>query len=421
MSGNLRRLYDLANATALRVQDIATQINDHLDRNENDQAIALRSDLDKAKKDADEASQLYLSMVAASQGEGGDPAQRFVPMGGDTEPPQVRDLRGSREYVQEFFQALKVGASPKSILGGMHRAENFGRLLNALTETGGSPAGSEGGFLLPIDFDNMIKELQRQAVDLAPYVNVEEVTAYSGWRAVETAKAALPFTAINEADFPSGERIPAMESPTFTKVEYTVVNYGGYLPISNDLLSDTPANIMAYLARWCGRKVSLTNTSLILALINALSPTAVTDHKTTLTAIKTALNKTLDPAISASASIFTNQSGLEVMDQLDDGTGRPLLQPDPSSATEFRVKGRPVVVLSDAQWANLGTPTRARIAIGDGRQFATYFRRSALEMATTAIGGTAWRNNNTELRAILRAVAKTIDSGAMKLLAVTLP
>lgn len=412
-------MYDLANAAAMRVQDVATRINEHLDKNEIDQALALRAELDKAKAESNEASQLYLSMTAAGQGE--DPAQNFVPMGGDRESAQVRDLRATNEYVQEFFQALKVGASPQSIQRGNHRAENYGRLMNALTETGGSPAGAEGGFLLPVDFDNMIREQQRQAVDLGPYFGVEEVTMFSGWRAIETAAAALPFALITESDFPSGERVPAMESPTFTKIEYTVQDYGGYLPIANDLLNDTPATIMRYLAKWCGRKVSLTNTSLLLALVNAISPTAVSDYKTVLARMKTVLNKTLDPAISAMAAVFVNQSGLDLLDQLDDGTGRPLLQPNPSNDTEFRIKGRPVVPVADSQWANLGTPDRARIAIGSGQEFATMFQRMTIEMATTTVGGTAWRNNNTELRAIVRKVAKRVDAGAMTVLAVTLP
>jgi HK97 family phage major capsid protein len=417
---NLKKYFDAANAAEARVQALAAQINDLFEAEKNDEALKLRPSLDKAKTEAHEAHQLYLSMAAATTPEG-DPAQRFVPTGGDPEPKEVTDMRASKEYANQFWGAFRNGVSPKTIKAGMHSGGTFPLLMNALSETGGSPAGAEGGFLNPVDFDNMIKELQRLAVDLANYFNVETVTAYSGWRAVETAAAALPFATVTESAFPSGERIAAMESPTFTKVEYTVVDYAGYLPVANDLLSDTPANIMAYLARWCGRKVSLTNTSLLLTLLNALSSTAVTDYKKILSEIKKALNVTLDPAISASASIFCNQSGLDLMDQLEDGTGRPMLQTDPSNATAYRVKGRPVVVVPTSQWADLTATARTRICVGDGHEMATFFKRAAMEMAATTVGGTAWRNNNTEVRAIMRAVAKTVDAGAMNLLTVTLP
>ena len=412
---NLKKFYDAANAAEARVQQIAAQINDLFDANKLDEALKLQPELDKAKSEAKQAQQLYLSMQAATVSDG-DPASRFVPAGGDPEPKEVKDMRASSEYRDQFWSAFRNGVSPKSIKAGMHRAEQFGLLMDALSETGGSPAGAEGGFLNPVEFDNMIHEKQRLAVDLAQYVNVEEVTAYSGWRAVETAKAAQPFAAITESAFPSGERIAEMESPTFTKVEYTVVDYGGYLPVANDLLADTPANIMAYLSRWCGRKVSLTNTSLILTLINALTPTALATTDDRFAAIKTALNITLDPAISASASIFTNQKGLDLLDQELDGEGRPLLQPNPSAPTQYRVMGRPLVVVPTSQWANLTGADRARVAIGDAREMVTLFRRAAMEIASTTVGGTAWRNNNTEVRAIMREVAKTVDDSAIALL-----
>jgi HK97 family phage major capsid protein len=413
---NLKRFFDAAQAANAKVTALAEQINDLFEKNQVEDAQKLRPDLEKAKAEAKEANEMYLSMLDATKSNGTDPASRFTPMGGDPEPRVVKDMRGSAEYVRAFFSALKNGVTPKTINGGIHSGENFGILLNAITEAGGSPAGSEGGFLLPIDFDNMIVELKRALVDLALSVNVESVTAYSGWRAIETAKAALPFAAIVVAN-----GLGTSESPTFTKVDYTLIDYGGYLPVSNGFLQDTPVNIMAYLARWFSRKEVLTNNSLILALINAISPTAVTDYKTVVSRIKTALNKTLDPAISAGASLFVNQSGLDLLDQLQDGVGRPLLQPDPQSDINFRVKGRPVVVLSDTEWANTDTNTKTRIAIGGGREFITYFRRSTMELATTAIGGDAWRKNNTEVRGIMRADAKVADSGAMTVLSVTLP
>jgi HK97 family phage major capsid protein len=414
---NLKPYYDAVVTAEARVQDLAGQINALFEKNQTEDALKLRPDLDLAKSAAKNANDLYLSMRDAVS-DGQTPAQRFVPAGGppDSQPP-AKDLRATPEYSAAFFNAFRAGASPRSIKSGLHRSDQYGILMNALTETGGSPAGEEGGFLLPVEFDNKIRELMRQYKDLAvpQYFNVENVTAYSGWRAVEESAAALPFAAITE-----NQSLAAAESPLFNKLEYTIVDYGGYLPVTNDLLSDTPVNLMTYLAGWFAKKVVLTNNSLILAIINALTPVSVTDYKTSLQYIKTALNKTLDPNISASATIFTNQSGLDVLDQLDDGTGRPLLQPDVSNATEFRIKGREVVVLSDAQWA-IKSSTIARVAIGDGRQLLTFFRRAAFEMAATTIGGDAWRYNNTEVRGIMRADVVKMDSAAMSVLDVTLP
>jgi HK97 family phage major capsid protein len=416
---DLKKLLDAVNESQARKEKISAQIVGLFDQGKTEEAVKLQDDLDKAKQDYKTANQLYLSVLDAVSGDG-DPARRFVPANSDKEPQKVTEMRASREYSQQFWNAFKAGASPKTIKGRMHSAEDFPMLMNAITETGGTPAGSEGGFLNPVDFDNMIHQYQSLAVDLAPYVNVENVTMYSGWRVFEKAAAALPFALINKTAS-AGQRLQATESPEFEKLEYTVKDYGGFLPVDNFLLSDTPVNIMAYLAKWMGRKVSLTNTSLVMAIINALSTTAVSDYKTVFARIKTALNKTLDPAISANASIFVNQSGLDLLDQLTDGTGRPLLQPDPSNATQNRIKGRLVVPVPSSQWADLDGPARTRIVIGDAREVVTLFRRQAMETDATNIGGNAWRDNNTEVRAIMRADVKSVDTSAAVVLAVQLP
>ena len=417
---NLKRYYDAAQAANQKVTDLAEEIDALFEANKTEDALKKAPALEAARNEAKEMNQLYISMQAQTQNDG-DPASKFVKVGGDPEPKKVADLRASQTYLDTFFNAFKRGVTPKTIANGQHGAEPYKILFDALTETGGTPAGAEGGFLNPIAFDNMIKEQQRLAVDLAPYFNVESVTAYSGWRAMEVAAAALPFAEITEADFPSGERIPAMESPTFKKIEFTLKKYGGYLPVASDLLTDSTAAIMEYLAKWCGRKVSLTNTSLILAIIQALTPVNVTDYKTVLTSVKTALNKSLDPAVSVGAKIFCNQTGFDLMDQLVDGTGRPLLQPDPTNETVKRYKGREVVPMSDAQFPNLSTDTITPIAVGDGRELATMFQRVAGELSSTNIGGTAWRNDNVEIKYIKRCHVVSVDTAAMKYLKVTLP
>jgi HK97 family phage major capsid protein len=412
---NLKNLYDRvmqANAERNRIAAEIVRLND---QDKFDEALKLQDALDKAVNEYESANKLYLSTLSATNGTS-DPAQRFTRMYGP-EPQEIKDLRASPQYMQQWLNAFRLGATPKSVKGGMHSAELFPLLINALTETGGSPAGEEGGFLNPVDFDNRIVELTRQYIDLSAYCNVETVTTLTGWRVIEQFAAALPLT---KSTAEMEERTTEGESPLFNKVDYSLEEYRDFLPISNTLMQDTPINIMNYLGGWFAKKLVLTHNKLILDLINAITGTnvALVDG---LKGIKTALNKTLDPAFSATASIFTNQSGLDALDQLDDGNGRPLLQPDPTNATAFRVKGRPVVVLSDAHWPNInGTPDRARIAIGDGRSYATLFQRAGFEFSSTNVGGKAWRSNSTEVRGIARMDIAAMDTGAMTVLKIAL-
>jgi HK97 family phage major capsid protein len=414
MKLNLKPMYDKVVAANAERNRIATQIVALNDEGKYDDALALQPKLDTANKDYEGANKTYLSLLAASSDE--DPALRFnAPMGQES-PKSNKDARATPEYMNDWLDAFRHGITPGNIAQS-GRAERYQRLTNALTETGGSPAGEDGGFLNPVDVDNRIIELSRQYVDLSSIVNVETVNTLAGWRVIEQFAAALPLTKITTE---MEEMTVEGEGPKFNKIDYSLDEYRDFLPISNTLMQDTPTNLINYLSGWFSKKLILTNNSLVLALLNAISGTAVADYKTTLSAIKTVLNKTLDPVFSATASIVTNQSGLDLLDQLDDGTGRPLLQPDPSSPTAFRVKGRPVTWLSDAHWANMTGPSRARIAIGDGRSYMTIFRRAGFEFASTNIGGKAWRTNSTEVRGIARMDSAEMDSGAMTVLKIAL-
>lgn len=412
---NLKKLYDRVVKAKAAQKLIAQDIVSLNDEDKYDEALALQPKLETANKEFNDANVLYLTMLATEDGSE-DPSSRFVPAGGQEEPRAIQDLRASPQYMQQWMNAFRNGVTPKVIANGQASEERFALLVNALTETGGSPAGEDGGFLNPVDFDNRINELVRQYIDLASYVNVQTVTTLTGWRVIEQFAAALPLTkSSNEME----ERTVEGESPKFNKIDFTLEEYRDFLPVSNTLLQDTPINVMDYLSGWFSKKLVLTHNDLVLTLFNAISATAVTDYKKTLAAIKTAFNKTLDPAFSASASIITNQSGFDVLDQLDDGTGRPLLQPDPSSPTQFRVKGRPVVMLSDAHWAIHSG--KARIAVGDGKQYMAIFQRAGFEFASTNVGGKAWRSNSTEVRGIARLDSAEFDTGAMTVLDVTLP
>lgn len=411
---NLKALYDALQKARANTRNIASQIIALYDQGEVEDGLALKDSLEKAKLEEQQQETMYNTLLA-SVTDVNDPARQFVPANGAQESDEVHDMRASKEYTKQWMNAMRKGVTPKNV--GERGAEDFGLLVNALTETGGSPAGEEGGFLNPVDFDNMIHELSREFVDLSNSFNVETVTTLTGWRVIEQFAAALGLTKTDtelevKADEDEGE------SPKFTKIEFSLDEYSDFLRVGNNLMSDTPVNLMAYLARWFSKKLVLTKNGLILGLINAITPTNVTDPANAFSAIKTALNKTLDPAFSVSASLFTNQTGLDILDQLEDGTGRPLLQPDPANVTTWRVKGRPVVYLSDAHWANVSGPTRSRIAIGDGREYATLFMRAAFEFASTNIGGSAWRSNSTEVRGIARLDCQEMDTGAMTVLRV---
>lgn len=410
---DLKKFYDAAAAAQTEKTAKAVEIQKLFDLGETEKALGMKKDLDTLNKKAQDAEEMYISMREASKG--ANPGEEFVPATDRQKAQEMKDndILKSNEYTRAFFKALAVGASVKEF----KRAgapEDMRILMKALTETGGTPAGADGGFLLPVDFNNAIIQRQKQFYDLADDVNAENVQAFSGWRAIEKTVQTEPFAKLTvDGNTP----IPNSNQPEFARIDYKLSDYGGRLPVSNDLLEDTPVNLMAYLSNWFGKKVVLTHNSLILPIFSALTAADVLNAnlKTTLDVIKSALNKTLDPNVSVNASIFVNQTGFDILDNIKDEMGRPLLQPDPTAASKYLVKGRPVKLLADRlmpNYAGADTKERAPIYIADGKSFVTVFARAGLEMASTNIGGDAWANNNTEMRGIMRQDVQRIDEEA---------
>lgn len=316
--------------------------------------------------------------------------------------------RDDDEYLNAFFYAITNGITPKNGVGN----ERVAPLYNALTEGGGTPTGADGGFLVPVSFNNMIIEQRRQLVKLADYFNVETVTTPTGWRAVDTTPT-TGFAAVDEMG-----TIGTGDQPVFTKVTYSLAKFGLRVPVSNELLNDNTAGLQAYLATWFAKKGVITENVKLLALLNTLTASNLTVGKE-VDSLKKAITKDLDPSIAANAVIITNQSGFAHLDELVGTDGRGLLQPDPTTGTPMMFKSHQVVMLSDVQLPNrVVTTTGATkgtyypVYIGDYKTFGTLFVGKTLEVASTNIGGNAWVSDSTEVRGIMRLDAQKLDGAA---------
>jgi len=201
-----------------------------------------------------------------------------------------------------------------------------------------------------------------------------------------------------------------MGSPQFESIAYTIKDYGGMMPIPNDLLNDTDQNLMAYLTQWIGRKSVVTRNSLITAILTALTSVTFADWK----AIKKAINITLDPIFAASASIVTNQDGFQYLDTLTDAQNRPLLQPDAARPGGNMLFGKPITIVSNGTLVTTGTTTKlAPMFVGNLSEAITMFERQGHQIASTNIGGTSFQTNQTQVRAIEREDVKAIDAAAV--------
>ena len=327
--------------------------------------------------------------------------------------PGLRDVLKSREYARAFASAIKTGARPNRPM----TDEKHKVLYDALTIGGGSPAGEDGGFLVPEDIDHSIRERRRELNPLADLFTVETVNTNSGWRVMDKAPT-TGMTALT-SEIPSGG-IAQDDQPEFAKVTYSLTTYGLILPVSNELASDEVANLFSYLANWFAKKHVITENLILKGKLEALVAANIAASPDPIGALKGILNKALDPAISLTASLLTNQDGFDLLDQIKDDNGRPLLQPDPTNATSMLFKGRRVKMVANSLLPSRTVTTAGAtkgdyfpIYVGDFAQYGTLFMRQNLEIVSTDIGGNAFRNNSIEVRGISRMGASTFDTEAV--------
>lgn len=350
------------------------------------------------------------ALQAAYNAQLGEDAGNLQPAGDPAQERTRSELLKSREYARAFAHAIRTGARP----GHDMSAAQHKILYDALTIGGGSTPGEDGGFLVPEEIDHAIHEYSRAVMPLADLLGQMTVNSNSGWFPVATNPSKGMTKMGSEVT-----QITTSEQPEFKRVSYVLSTYADWLPISNELASDEVSNLFGYISNFYARKYVLTRNELALAALDKLTAGAIEKTDDALALLKTALNVELDPEISVLSTILTNQSGFNYLDSLKDDNGRPLLMPDPTQSTGYLFKGRPVKVASNAVLPNRTvTDTGATkgdyypIYVGNFEQYATLFTRQALELASTDVGGSAFRTNSIEVRGIARLDCQIFDAAA---------
>lgn len=321
----------------------------------------------------------------------------------DATPLNSNNTPSDNELEAEYKRVFLKGLRRQRITADDHSIINQ---YQAAVHEGGVSTDPDGdlGIIVPTDVQTRINELMRSMNDLSKYVRTEKVNTLSGSRVLEKDEDMVPFAVVDEY----GE-IQEIDNPKFTPVTYNLIKRAGFLPITNELLRDTDQNILAYITRWIAKKHVVTKNSLILSVLNSLSTKDLADIK----AIKKVLNVTLDPAISLSSTIITNQDGFQWLDEQEDGNNRPLLQDDITQPGKKLFKGRPIAVVSNRVLPSTGTTTvKAPFVVGNFKELMVLFNRGVYELASTTTGGDAWRRDTTELRTITRDDCVKWDSSA---------
>lgn len=257
----------------------------------------------------------------------------------------------------------------------------------------------KGGYLVPEEQANTLKELRRTQIALKDYCNVVPVNTMSGKFPVATDQKGLltnfeELTEIGQSEI------------AFAQQSWEVKDYGDIIPVSNTLLEDTNLPLVEIIGSNFVKKAVNTENAEILKLLKTVK-TKVTgkDYED----IITALNVKLDPAIASTAVIVTNQSGFDYLDKLKDKEGRPLLTTDLSDPSKKLFKGKRILPLTDEV-----LPQDAKkypFYVGDLVEFVNFYDRKGVEIARSTEAG--FTKNATLLRVIERFDVKTVDTEAV--------
>ena len=189
--------------------------------------------------------------------------------------------------------------------------------------------------IIPEDIKYQPEELPETFVDLKKFVNVQPVTTASGSHPILNP-AQETMVSVEEL-----AKNPELASPKFTDIDYKVKTYRGQIPVSQEALDDSEANLANIIAKNNARQAVNTTNKYIADVMKSFEPVDTAN----LDDIKAIINVDIDPAYNL--SLVVSQSFYQALDTLKDKNGQYLLKQDITSPTGTVLFGRPVFIIKD--------------------------------------------------------------------------
>lgn len=211
--------------------------------------------------------------------------------------------------------------------------------------------------IIPEDIKYTPEELPETFVDLKKFVNVQPVTTASGSHPILNP-AQETMVSVEEL-----AKNPELASPKFTDIDYKVQTYRGQIPVSQEALDDSEANLANIIAKNNARQAVNTSNKYIADVMKSFAPVDTAN----LDDIKAIINVEIDPAYNL--SLVVSQSFYQALDTLKDKNGQYLLKQDITSPTGTVLFGRPVFIIKDELFGAKGDK---KAFIGD-LNYAVFF------------------------------------------------
>ena len=221
----------------------------------------------------------------------------------------------------------------------------------------GNVTSVEAQPIIPEDIKYQPEELPETFVDLKKFVNVQPVTTASGSHPILNP-AQETMVSVEEL-----AKNPELASPKFTDIDYKVKTYRGQIPVSQEALDDSEANLANIIAKNNARQAVNTTNKYIADVMKSFAAVDTAN----LDDIKQIINVDIDPAYNL--SLVVSQSFYQALDTLKDKNGQYLLKQDITSPTGTVLFGRPVFIIKDELF---GVKGDKKAFIGD-LNYAVFF------------------------------------------------
>ena len=173
--------------------------------------------------------------------------------------------------VTEKIEKNKEEEGTKETKDGVNKefAKQVKDMVNKVLNEG---TGESGGYTVPEDIVTKVERLRELKESLRDLITIKKVTTNAGQETYKTRGQASGFGAIDEQG-----KIPRAGSPSFNRLSWTIAKYGGYIPVTNELLEDSDENIESFITEWLADESRETWNKLILAVINEKTPEEIED------------------------------------------------------------------------------------------------------------------------------------------------
>jgi len=273
------------------------------------------------------------------------------------EPPAIEKVEEPTEEELEVEKDKKKKEGAKRSMAKLNQNQEtneeilgFEQYMKSKGAKRDNVKSDDAGVTIPHDIKYIPEKEVNTVQDLSQLVQKEKVSGPSGEYPI-LKRANAKFSTVAEL-----EENPELAKPEFKSIEWKVQTYRGSIPISQEALDDSVANLTSIVSENINEQKINTLNERIGTVLKSFNPTTVSN----VDDLKSIINVKLDPGYDR--QIICTQSFYQKLDTLKDGNGRFLLQDSIINTAGNTVLGMNVTVVRDDL---LGANGDAKAFIGD--------------------------------------------------------